>query len=330
MIKTNTGSKPIETIHSGEFVWTRMGWRRIIAAGMTEKNARIVTVKIGNSQISGTSNHKIYVNNKWAPLDALRYIDIMNVCKLKPSYFTESSFGAIPNQRIGLIAIIIDHIQTILKRGLGHYIERFGKTPLGQFLQECWYIIKTRIQQITDWKIYNCLQGNNTILSISGESALQHNAKIWNTYEKRRKFGIDRPKDELGTKSMHKRCGKEWSHINEYAMSAGRNMRLARRMGVTVSVPMHAKQEVVSSPVSISKRENAKDVGKNLQSINIPLHATAQENVQGWHVESERKPVYNLTIEDTHEFFANGILVHNCDAIRYLTVEIDSGGFILV
>ena len=28
--------------------------------------------------------------------------------------------------------------------------------------------------------------------------------------------------------------------------------------------------------------------------------------------------VYDLTIEDEHEFFANGILVHNCmDALRY-------------
>jgi hypothetical protein len=27
--------------------------------------------------------------------------------------------------------------------------------------------------------------------------------------------------------------------------------------------------------------------------------------------------VYDLTIEDNHEYFANGILVHNCDALRY-------------
>lgn len=27
--------------------------------------------------------------------------------------------------------------------------------------------------------------------------------------------------------------------------------------------------------------------------------------------------VYNLTVEGTHEFFANGVLVHNCDAARY-------------
>ena len=30
------------------------------------------------------------------------------------------------------------------------------------------------------------------------------------------------------------------------------------------------------------------------------------------------KVVYDLTVEDAHEFFANGVLVHNCiDATRY-------------
>ena len=28
-------------------------------------------------------------------------------------------------------------------------------------------------------------------------------------------------------------------------------------------------------------------------------------------------PVYNITVEDEHEYFANGILVSNCDSIRY-------------
>ena len=29
------------------------------------------------------------------------------------------------------------------------------------------------------------------------------------------------------------------------------------------------------------------------------------------------RAVYNLTVEDEKEFFANGVLVHNCDALRY-------------
>jgi hypothetical protein len=28
--------------------------------------------------------------------------------------------------------------------------------------------------------------------------------------------------------------------------------------------------------------------------------------------------VYNLTVDEVHEYFANGVLVSNCDAIRYV------------
>ena len=35
-------------------------------------------------------------------------------------------------------------------------------------------------------------------------------------------------------------------------------------------------------------------------------------------VESWKEQVYDLTVEDAHEYFANGILVHNCmDSLRY-------------
>ena len=31
-----------------------------------------------------------------------------------------------------------------------------------------------------------------------------------------------------------------------------------------------------------------------------------------------KEKVYNLQIDGSHEYFANGILVHNCDAFVYL------------
>jgi hypothetical protein len=32
---------------------------------------------------------------------------------------------------------------------------------------------------------------------------------------------------------------------------------------------------------------------------------------------SHKADVYNLYVEDTHEYYANGVLVSNCDAVRY-------------
>lgn len=36
------------------------------------------------------------------------------------------------------------------------------------------------------------------------------------------------------------------------------------------------------------------------------------------------EPVYNLTVKDAHEYFANGILVSNCDALRYAIMGIEN------
>jgi hypothetical protein len=36
-----------------------------------------------------------------------------------------------------------------------------------------------------------------------------------------------------------------------------------------------------------------------------------KQDLPGYHT------VYNLEVEDNHEYFANGVLVHNCDAMRY-------------
>lgn len=34
-------------------------------------------------------------------------------------------------------------------------------------------------------------------------------------------------------------------------------------------------------------------------------------------------PVYNLTVSGVPEYYASGVLVHNCDATRYLVVDRD-------
>jgi len=33
------------------------------------------------------------------------------------------------------------------------------------------------------------------------------------------------------------------------------------------------------------------------------------------------EPVYDITVADAHEFFANGVLVSNCDALRYFMIQ---------
>jgi hypothetical protein len=45
------------------------------------------------------------------------------------------------------------------------------------------------------------------------------------------------------------------------------------------------------------------------QTQPAPIHVLASSFTRG---EGSKAAVYNLEVEDTHEYFAQGILVHNC------------------
>lgn len=44
--------------------------------------------------------------------------------------------------------------------------------------------------------------------------------------------------------------------------------------------------------------------------------------VRGFVASERRADVYNLTVDAVPEFFADGILVHNCDSLRYLLTNL--------
>lgn len=51
---------------------------------------------------------------------------------------------------------------------------------------------------------------------------------------------------------------------------------------------------------------------------------TVPVSVLGVRVEPGLHAVYDLTVEDAHEFYASGLLVHNCDAARYSVLSTET------
>jgi len=74
------------------------------------------------------------------------------------------------------------------------------------------------------------------------------------------------------------------------------------------------------------KNENVSNVEKNSLATNtVPLntvHVNALEKLRC------KRETINLQVEGDHEYFANGILTHNCDVVRYIAqgVENQSSG----
>jgi hypothetical protein len=67
----------------------------------------------------------------------------------------------------------------------------------------------------------------------------------------------------------------------------------------------------------ITKPELARTAGSRSLSTNTTSRSAAPVHVLSVSAEQRKRPVYNLTVEGQPEYFANGILVHNCDAVRY-------------
>lgn len=65
------------------------------------------------------------------------------------------------------------------------------------------------------------------------------------------------------------------------------------------------------------RQEYARSAIDRLSRINTLMPNVVREAVQCV-IDGGHADVYDLTVSDAHEFFANGILVHNCiDSIRY-------------
>ena len=81
LITTKRGDIPIEEVTTDDFVLTRKGFRKVLFAGLTKKNADVMTVKFSNGKsLTGTPNHPIFVHGRagFVDLDDLCIGDFVN------------------------------------------------------------------------------------------------------------------------------------------------------------------------------------------------------------------------------------------------------------
>ena len=83
------------------------------------------------------------------------------------------------------------------------------------------------------------------------------------------------------------------------------------------SVQINANQHGEGKTALMTLKKYARIAKKSILPINTLERKHAAGNVEVYYSGVAEK-VYDLTIEDEPEFFANGVLVHNCiDALRY-------------
>lgn len=352
IVETIRGGRPIETIRAGDKVLTRSGYRRVIDAGMTNRSAKVISVKLSNGKsLIGTGNHPVHSMEKgFLRLDALRYMvkvtSLENIegdrwksrycprrIESSESDSTASCIAGTRNQNIFPTGTISGRAKAIASKAEEIFTAISGLLFVGRFLTGGRFTTKTATQPTIGSKTLNCsrqpsTRSGITMSNLQGEGPLSKPCKMMADATKcleKRPYGIEAKRAESGTGSTEKTSSLACRLWNWFARCAGRSTTQSRTdkathafAGTTVG------PQVGVGPASTTLSGNA-TAGRHSRPINTPKQKTAHVYAVAVFAIPDRRPVFNLTVEGCPEYFANGILVHNCDTARYCMAYLDHG-----
>ena len=187
--------------------------------------------------------------------------------------------------------LFLDYIQ---KNDISRWVQKecsltYGNITMVKNQKDIIYTIKMKMLQIIDQKTWNVLKRTNTLASILKLGLKKIKNGLKNFIQKElnlQKNGISQKKVGNGILNMEKECGL-----------------------------------IESTKIII-----ANNVEKNLNQDILELSSAAITTARLKHFEigeSWSEEVYDIMVDECHEYFANGILVHNClDALRYSVSEL--------
>jgi predicted phage terminase large subunit-like protein len=299
-------SKRIDEVIVGDFVKTPNGSKKVSAVhanGLKE----LWSVTVGDKTVLATANHKIQTQRGWIRVDSLtQAIDNGYLYQGDTSWHLQRSLGLLLKPLSLMASVIVDTLRAATQRTGSifpvldnAFTVKFGSTTMGQLKKECTSITLMATQPITAYKISNVsgVMHIGIITETHCPKEVERLSTLLTSKESDQKpaSGIDQKKVKHGTESTLKtllqRCGQSLASI--------RSLNLSVHGAVQ---HLWQKSNAKSSAAPLVKTQSQSSVLVN-QVMNT--HTIAQ--------------VYDLTVEDEHCYYANGILVHNCSqALRYL------------
>ena len=203
----------------------------------------------------------------------------------------------------------------------------YGSVKTGIFLKVIMCIIKTVFSAITTLRTWNLSIYRNIFQTITKTIARNiktlRNSNLRNWLIRKLKNGTDQKRAEDGIlHTLTTRCLENveiW-----YARNVMGYLKLFPRVRLNF-VQQDAKVdticELIDHSESGTKQEYAQSVIQSFQQTDGARHKLVVENVRLLSEKIEPE-VYDLHVEDKHEFFANGVLVSNSsDATDYFLTE---------
>lgn len=290
-IITEKGNKQLKDVKPGDKVLTRDGYKAVIHA-QSRGVKSIYGVDCGyKNRIIATGDHRILTADGWREIRDLRETETL--CMTKSS----------------LTARFIKGILTVSTRiiSIGNMGEnareqaftvQYGNTITGKSRKATTFIISMATRLITALRTCCVYPKANIRKSIIKTS--------WEAFQKsNRREGAIQKKTGQSEERKHLQPHKNGA---ESAQNAGSLSRL--RTFIKNSVLRSA--ESARTPATVKRNTLANGVVKFLQRLLTVIEKPVQKNVRINLQSLGEAEVFDITVENG-EYFANGVLVHNCD-----------------
>lgn len=319
-VQTLTGPRPIESVKAGDHVATREGWCPVEWSGMTFESAPIWTAELSNGRtLEGTPDHRVWTQNRgWVRLDSLRYGDILlpwgNTAKA-------SLFGTTGNCSGGTQILRCPTSGTTSDRNAGATCTgSSGRPKSGQSPTGTTSTIATETQRTTTSATLSAYRPRSTHRSTSPRSVACAPESTLTGSGHSPPPGMPQKRGSNGIGSTVESASltenRQPTHAKCAQPSSGR-----LRLAMCGSAPTSAKQSGAASRALMTSTAPAQFAAPTSGSTSTPSSEPVAVRVVASRPAERSAPVYDLTVAQAHEFFANGVLVHNSmDALRYALV----------
>ena len=321
MIATPWGNRPIESIKAGEHVLTPFGFKRVLAAG---KTGEVETIdKFG---ISATRNHPFFTKQgrfkkfsqvKEEECSALTLDQMLKASRLLRLSLTGSSTGSCLGEGITLA----NQRQTKAERAQRGCTSPSGSISLGRrFLRATKSITRTAIRLTTTLTTLSVYRVANTVRR--SIARLKGFAETLTGSGLSRPLGTEVRLDALGTGSTRSNPSPSKNATASVAGSPSSQKELTPSIALgnaksnTVTTTMRGQKNGPAWSAEQTSRLSSARTGREVLSRAVESAGASGEF-------GSRQPVFNLMIEDAHCFYANGLLVHNCDAMSQALTDLN-------
>lgn len=316
LVRTIQGNVPISELKVGDFVLTREGYKPI---RYIYKNMKEVISKYG---YVGTPSHPFITPDGVVEFKDLKLWSKVYTWNEKLSCTTESRIIVILTRKaLHSVATTIGTIRT--KNPLSRFIGRFGKITMDPSQKECISIIRTETRTTTQSKILNVPHQKNTWQDtqcqkkpkrkcLSDQRTITTSATGWNaTLNWLMRWPLEMVKLVVDALS------KSGEKITQNLLTKSQSMQEKEQ---------HSHTQTLENP-SESGELRIQKKPKNCVNEMLTYLKDGKSKIQNWHKkfaphqlkgrlkqEKRKELVYNLLVDDCHEYFVDDVLVHNCMA----------------